>query len=128
MTAQRGFTGLAGAVGSSLLLGIVSVLGAAAIATATGATANTWTVAADNLQAPGYQTATVLADGRVLVVGGQGTKAELFDSATGSWGVAASMNRSRAYATATLLPKGFTLLSSARVRCATPLRNPSATR
>ena len=79
MLAQRGLIGLAG----TALLGIVSVLGASAISTATAATANTWTVAADNLQAPGYQTATVLADGRVLVVGGQGTKAELFDYATG---------------------------------------------
>src|SRR6266508_5579548 len=103
MAAPRGFTGLAGAVGTSLLVGIV---GGAAIATAAGATANTWTVAADNLQAPGYQTATVLADGRVLVVGGQGTKAELFDPATGSWRVAESMNHRRSYAMATLLQNG----------------------
>ncbi len=78
---------------------------------AMAATSNTWTIAASNVQAPGYQTATLLADGRVLAAGGQGTKAELFNPATGAWSVAASMNRPRAYATATLLPSGKVLVA-----------------
>jgi Galactose oxidase, central domain/Kelch motif len=82
-----------------------------ASASTTAATSNAWTAAANNVQAPGYQTATVLPDGRVLAAGGQGTKAELFIPATGTWTVAASMNRSRAYATATLLPSGKVLLA-----------------
>ena len=63
---------------------------AASSAPASAATSNTWSTAANNVQAPGYQTATVLADGRVLAVGGQGTKAELFNPTTGAWSVAAN--------------------------------------
>src|SRR5262245_16705227 len=89
-----------------------SVLPAVAVALvsmaapASAASSNTWTVTGDPVQAPGYQTATVLGDGRVLAVGGQGTKAELYNPATGRWSVAASMSVSRAYATATLLRSG----------------------
>jgi len=91
---------------------LVAGLGVAAVsAPAAAATSNTWTTAANNVRAPGYQTATVLPDGRVLAVGGQGTKAELFNPTTGAWSVAASMNRPRAYATATLLPTGKVLVA-----------------
>src|SRR5919109_4609627 len=75
-----------------------------------GEAAGTWTVAADNVQALGYQTATVLADGRVLALGGQETKAELFNPVTGAWSAAASMKQSRAYTTATLLRDGKVLV------------------
>jgi hypothetical protein len=78
---------------------------------ATAAASNTWTVAANNIQAPGYQTATVLPDGRVLAAGGQGTKAELLNPASGTWSAAASMNRARAYPSATLLPGGEVLVA-----------------
>jgi WD40 repeat protein len=91
---------------------LVAGLGVAAgSAPATAAASNTWTIAANNLQPPGYQTATVLPDGRVLAVGGQGTKAELFNPGTGTWTPAASMNRSRAYPTTTLLPGGKVLVA-----------------
>jgi hypothetical protein len=61
---------------------------------ASAAPSNMWTVGPSNVQsAAGYQTATLLPDGRVLATGGQGTRAELFNPATGTWTVAASMNR-----------------------------------
>jgi hypothetical protein len=93
-----------------ILLVAVSCV-AALSAPASAATSNTWTTVANNAQAPGYQTATVLPDGRVLAVGGQGTKAELFNPATGAWSVAATMNRSRSYATAILLSSGKVLVA-----------------
>jgi hypothetical protein len=93
----------------AMLLMVAAVLAAAAPSTA--AAGNTWTIAADNVQAPGYQSAILLRDGRVLAVGGQGALAELFDPVTGAWSAAASMNRSRAYATATLLPSGQVLVA-----------------
>lgn len=84
----------------------------AAAVPASAAPSNTWTTGPNNVQASaGYQTATLLPDGRVLATGGQATKAELFNPATGAWTVAASMNRSRAYATATLLPAGKVLVT-----------------
>jgi Kelch motif len=91
---------------------LVAGLGVAAVSEpAAAAASNTWITAADNVQASGYQTATVLPDGRVLAVGGQGSKAELFSPATGAWRAAVSMNRPRAYATATLLPGGKVLVA-----------------
>jgi hypothetical protein len=111
VTASRYFSRLAVGLSASLLVVIVGVFAVSATAHAVGTAANTWSVAADNVQAAGYQTATVLTDGRVLTLGGQGTKAELFDPATGRWSVAASMNRSRAYTTATLLRNGKVLVA-----------------
>lgn len=65
-----------------------------------------------------YQhTATVLADGRVLVAGGVDASgrrlaaAEVFDPATGSWSWAASMHVARSGHTATLLPDGRVLVT-----------------
>jgi hypothetical protein len=89
----------------------VTTASVALVSPAAAATSNTWTTAANNVQAPGYQTATALLDGRVLAVGGQGTKAELFNPATGTWTVAASMNRSRLFATTTLLSNGKVLVA-----------------
>jgi hypothetical protein len=93
----------------SLAIGCASVVSLAPPATAV--VSDSWTVTGDPVQAPGYQTATVLSDGRVLAVGGQGTKAELFDPSTGRWSVAASMNIGRSYATATLLRTGQVLVA-----------------
>jgi WD40 repeat protein len=93
--------------------GLVTALAVAAAPApaAAAAASNTWTTAANNVQSVGYQTATLLPDGRVLAVGGQGTKAELFNPSTGAWSVAASLNRPRSYATATLLPNGEVLVT-----------------
>jgi hypothetical protein len=62
-------------------------------------------------------TATLLADGRVLVVGGYSyvdynnlSSAELYDPATGTWGSTGSLNISRSGHTATLLANGKVLV------------------
>ncbi len=62
------------------------------------------------------QTATLLPDGKVLVVGGFGSSsflasAELFDPATGSWAPTGSLGTARGYHTATLLPNGKVLVA-----------------
>jgi N-acetylneuraminic acid mutarotase len=81
---------------------------------------NTWTVRAPMSVARAKHTATLLADHRVLVVGGTDADyfafsgyfrtADLYDPATDSWSPAASMNYARINATATLLPDGRVLV------------------
>lgn len=57
-------------------------------------------------------TATLLPDGKVLVVGGgSGTSAELYDPATNSWAAASSATSARDSHTATLLPNGKVLVA-----------------
>src|SRR5688572_33481948 len=57
-------------------------------------------------QTRGHHTATLLPDGRVLVVGGENgngntfTSAELFDPASGTWTATGSLNTDRADHTA----------------------------
>jgi hypothetical protein len=55
-------------------------------------------------------TATVLPDGRVLVVGGFGASAELYDPQTGAFHPTGPMANSRGGATATLLANGRVLV------------------
>ena len=61
-------------------------------------------------------TATLLADGKVLVAGGFGpggtpTQAELYDPASGTWAATGSLANGREKATATLLPNGKVLVA-----------------
>ena len=64
-------------------------------------------------------TATLLADGRVLVAGGMDqleggatrSSAEIYDPATGSWTLTGSLRRPRAFHTANLLPGGKVLVT-----------------
>jgi N-acetylneuraminic acid mutarotase len=57
-------------------------------------------------------TATLLPNGKVLVVGGVGlSSAELYDPATGAWTLTGFMHGDRAYHTATLLPNGKVLVA-----------------
>src|SRR5436190_8433919 len=62
-------------------------------------------------------TATLLTNGKVLVVGGRSTgtnylaSAELYDLATGTWSFTGPLNKARASHTATLLPNGKVLIA-----------------
>lgn len=74
-----------------------------------------WSVAAPMNTARGYHVTTVLADGRVLVAGGQvdSTKhnsAEIYDPLTDTWELVASMNQIRTAANATTLKDGRVLV------------------
>jgi N-acetylneuraminic acid mutarotase len=70
-------------------------------------------------------TATLLSDGRVLVVGGYNdsigilNSAELYNPSTGLWTVTAPLNKRREFHTATLLPNGKVLVAggAAEVSC-----------
>jgi hypothetical protein len=81
--------------------------------------AGTWTETATMAQARWRHTATLLPNGKVLVVGGaaedRGTvywaSAEIYDSATGRWEPTGKMAQPRAGHTATLLPNGLVLVS-----------------
>jgi hypothetical protein len=64
-----------------------------------------------NLGGPLTQTATPLADGRVLVAGGCGLVAELYDPSTGSFAPTGSMTVARGGSTATLLSDGRVLFT-----------------
>ncbi len=68
-------------------------------------------MATGNLANPRYRhSATLLPNGKVLVAGGAGTSAELYDPATGSWTVTGSLATARFRHTATLLPNGKVLI------------------
>ena len=66
-----------------------------------------------------FHTATLLLNGRILVVGGfsnaipeqYASSAELYDPATGMWTISGSLHIPRAYHTATLLPNGRVLVT-----------------
>lgn len=77
-----------------------------------------WTDAGDMVEARGAgHAATLLPDGRLLVIGGMywtgdpsGSSAELYDPEAGSWTAAGRLNEPRAEFTATLLPDGTVLI------------------
>lgn len=76
--------------------------------------ANTWTQTANMNSVRAEQTATMLADGKVLVAGGTGnasTTAEIYNPADGTWTATTNqMTTARANHTATLLPNGQVLI------------------
>ena len=82
---------------------------------------NTWSAAGSLATARGYHTATLLANGKVLVVGGLGVgpaappiriaSAELYDPATNTWSAAGSLATARAHHTATSLADGRVLVA-----------------
>ena len=67
-----------------------------------------------NLNTPrGTHTATLLRDGKVLVVGGSGDSAELYDPQTGTWNLTGSLHALPDSHTATLLQNGMVLVAGA---------------
>ncbi|OFZ68588.1 MAG: hypothetical protein A2V79_08855 [Betaproteobacteria bacterium RBG_16_56_24] len=73
--------------------------------------ANQWTVVSSMAVTRDGHTATLLNNGKVLVVGG-GTSAELYDPTTDTWAAAASPATTRSFHTATLLPNGKVLVAA----------------
>jgi N-acetylneuraminic acid mutarotase len=73
---------------------------------------NSWSIAASMDSARFLHTATLLADGKVLVVGGQDLdSAELYDPIANSWGSAGSIGVARWNHTAILLPNHKVLVA-----------------
>ena len=79
---------------------------------ASAATSGTWTVTGSMNAARYHTTSTVLPDGEVLVISGNGTaSAELYNPATGTWTLTGSMTTERFDQTATLLSDGKVLVA-----------------
>ena len=76
----------------------------------------TWTNTGSMTSTRKYHTATLLANGKVLVAGGYDrfgnilSSAELYNPVTGTWTATGTMNNSREYHTATLLTNGQVLV------------------
>ena len=75
-----------------------------------------WSPAAPLAAARGYQTATLLGNGKILVAGGQGSNgyldsAELYDPVSNNWSSAGNMTTARFLHTATLLGNGKVLVT-----------------
>jgi hypothetical protein len=86
----------------------------------------TWTDTGRLLSARTNATATLLADGRVLVAGGVSSSAdrpersaEVYDPATGTWAKTSAMRVARNGHTATLLPDGHVLVTGGQC-CSDP--------
>jgi Kelch motif protein/galactose oxidase-like protein len=97
---------VAGGVNSSGILASAELYDPAA------GTAGTWSPTGSMTTVRSFQTATLLANGKVLVEGGTGTgSAELYDPATGTWSSTGSMSTARYGQTATLLQNGKVLVA-----------------
>ena len=73
--------------------------------------ANTWSSAGTMSTARQSHTATLLADGKVLIAGGGTVVADIYDPATNSWTATASMAAARTSHAAALLPDGKVLVA-----------------
>jgi uncharacterized delta-60 repeat protein len=63
------------------------------------------------VMARGSHTATLLANGKVLLAGGAGASAELYDTSLGTFSATGSLGSARSSHTATLLPDGKVLVA-----------------
>ncbi len=97
--------------------------------------ADSWQAAGQLAEGRCWPTATLLADGRVLVVGGSDRTgrpvagAELYDPLRGSWSSAGRLHVAREGHTATLLPDGQVLVAggyNGEALASTELYNPAA--
>lgn len=81
----------------------------------------------DTTVARSQHTATLQADGKVLITGGDGdlSSAELYDPATGTFTPTGSMNAGRRLHTATLLPDGRVLIAGGWNRSSAELYDPT---
>src|SRR6266851_3674362 len=97
-----------------LLIPLLLVLGALTMLPAVptlAAGSGTWTLTGSLHVARADSTATLLANGQVLVVGGEVTSAELYNPSTGSWTTTGSLHTARIYDTMTLLANGQVLVT-----------------
>ncbi|WP_199520292.1 kelch repeat-containing protein, partial [Kitasatospora sp. MBT63] len=109
------------AIVAALLAAALAIAGLAFFAGDTHA-AGLWAFTKNDMSAARlHATATVLADGKVLVAGGDDgneaalDSAEIYDPETGSWNETGSMKQARRDATATLLPDGRVLVAGGRI-------------
>ena len=82
--------------------------------------AGTWSSAGSMSVARASHTATLLADGRILVTGGRGkiATAELYDPSDDTWSPGGSMSVGRSSHTASLLPDGRVMVAGGLGRLA----------
>jgi N-acetylneuraminic acid mutarotase len=89
--------------------------------------AGTWTATGSLHVARFNHTATLLPNGKVLVVGGFTSavgylsSAELYDPTTGTWSITGSLHNGRLWHTATLLPNGTVLVVGGQSSLENPL-------
>src|SRR5262245_49813620 len=114
--------GTFGSLAALTLVGLVAgVLAAGSAAPAAASqTSGTWTHTGSMTMPRIGQTAVLLQDGQVLVMGGSNSRgalgsAELYNPATGKWTATGDMGAARTNFTATALPNGEALVAGGEV-------------